>query len=123
MSPIEVMNKMATAFNNKDVDAMMDLITDNCIMQKDRGEVMLAGKPSFREFYSSGMKQHPNMMLELRENFSVGSVLFVHEINLGYVVDGKETTLDTTWVYQVVNGKIALMHYFSIDYKNVGDVF
>ncbi|CAB4337368.1 MAG: DUF4440 domain-containing protein [Actinobacteria bacterium] len=123
MSPIEVMNKMATAFNNKDVDAMMDLITDNCIMQKDRGEVMLAGKPSFREFYSSGMKQHPNMKLELRENFSVGSVLFVHEINQGYVVDGKETTLDTTWVYQVVNGKIALMHYFSIDYKNVGDVF
>ena len=123
MSPIEVMNKMATAFNNKDVDAMMDLITDNCIMQKDRGEVMLAGKPSFREFYSSGMNQHPNMMLELRENFSVGSVLFVHEINPGYVVDGKETTLDTTWVYQVVNGKIALMHYFSIDYKNVGDVF
>jgi hypothetical protein len=84
---------------------------------------MLAGKPSFREFYSSGMKQHPNMKLELRENFSVGSVLFVHEINPGYVVDGKETTLDTTWVYQVVNGKIALMHYFSIDYKNVGDVF
>ena len=123
MSLIEVMNKMATAFNNKDVDAMMDLITDNCIMQKDRGEVMLAGKPSFREFYSSGMNQHPNMKLELRENFSVGSVLFVHEINLGYVVDGKETTLDTTWVYQVVNGKIALMHYFSIDYKNVGDVF
>jgi len=123
MSPIEVMNKMATAFNNKDVDAMMDLITDNCIMQKDRGEVMLAGKPSFREFYSSGMNQHPNMKLELRENFSVGSVLFVHEINPGYVVDGKETTLDTTWVYQVVNGKIALMHYFSIDYKNVGDVF
>jgi hypothetical protein len=123
MSPIEVMNKMATAFNNKDVDAMMDLITDNCIMQKDRGEVMLAGKPSFREFYSSGMNQHPNMTLELRENFSFGSVLFVHEINPGYVVDGKETTLDTTWVYQVVNGKIALMHYFSIDYKNVGDVF
>jgi hypothetical protein len=123
MSPIEVMNEMAKAFNNQDIDAMMDLISDNCIMQKDRGEVMLAGKPSFREFYSSGMKMHPNMKLELRENFSVGSVLFVHEINPGYIVDGKETTLDTTWAYQVVNGKIALMHYFSIDYKNVGDVF
>jgi hypothetical protein len=49
--------------------------------------------------------------------------LFVHEINTGYVVDGKETVLDTTWAYQVVDGKVALMHYYSIDYKNVGDVF
>jgi hypothetical protein len=123
MSAIDVMHKMAAAYNAKDVDAMMDLITDNCVMQKDRGEIMLAGKPSFREFYAKGMEAHPNMTLELKENFAVGSALFVHEINTGYIVDGKETVLDTTWAYQVVDGKVALMHYYSIDYKNVGDVF
>ena len=84
---------------------------------------MLAGKASFREFYAKGMEAHPNMTLELKENFSVGSALFVHEINTGYIVDGKETVLDTTWAYQVVDGKVALMHYYSIDYQNVGNVF
>jgi hypothetical protein len=123
MSHIDVMNKMAIAYNAKDVEAMMDLITDNCIMQKDRGEVLVAGKASFREFYASGMAKNPNMKLELKENFSAGSALFIHEINTGFVVDGKETALDTTWAYQVVNGKIALMHYFSVDYKNTGETF
>ena len=36
MTAIDVMHKMAAAYNAKDVDAMMDLITDNCVMQKDR---------------------------------------------------------------------------------------
>ena len=62
MSGIEVMEAMTAAYNAKDLDAMMELVTDNCIMQKERGEVL-------------------------------------------------------------VGGKIALMHYFSVDYKNVGDIF
>ena len=112
------MNAMTAAYNAKNLDAMMDLITDNCIMQKDRGEVFVAGKPSFREFYAKGFKDNPNMTLTLNENLSIGTTLFVHETNSGWVVDGKETTLDTAWAYQVVDGNIALMHYFSVDFKN-----
>ena len=123
MTPIDVMNAMTEAYNARNLDAMMDLITDNCIMQMDRGNVMLAGKASFREFYAKGFESHPNMVLSLKENFSVGTALFVHETNTGWIVDGEETTMETTWAYQVVDGKIALMHYFSVDYKNGGDVF
>ena len=123
MSPIEVMNAMTAAYNAKDLDAMMALITDNCIMQMDRGEVLVAGKPSFREFYAKGFADHPNMVLSLKDNFSVGTALFVHETNTGWIVDGKETTMETTWAYQVVDGKIALMHYFSVDYKLPGNTF
>jgi hypothetical protein len=123
MTGIDVMHAMAKAYNAQDIDAMMALISDDCIIQKDRGEVLVAGKASIREFYLGGMKSHPNMKLELKENFSAGTALFVREINTGWVVDGKETVLETTWAYQVVNGKIALMHYFSIDYKSAGNVF
>ncbi len=117
------MNAMAAAYNAKDLDAMMNLVTDNCIMQKDRGEVLVAGKASLREFYAGGFKSSPNMVLTLKEHFSAGTALFVHEINTGWLVDGKEQTLETTWAYQVVDGKIALMHYFSVDYKNSGNIF
>ncbi|CAB4885454.1 unannotated protein [freshwater metagenome] len=123
MSPIEVMKAMAVAYNAHDLDAMMDLVTDNCIMQKDRGEVLVAGKASLREFYANGMKGSPNLQLELKEHFSAGTALLVREIATGFVIDGKETDFESSWGYQIVDGKIALMHYFSTDFKNPGDVF
>ena len=92
-------------------------------MQKDRGEVIVAGKASIRDFYLGGFKGHPNMHLELRNHFEVGTALLVHEVNTGFVIDGKETVFESTWAYQIVAGKIELMHYFSIDYKAAGNVF
>ena len=77
MTGIDVMHAMAKAYNAQDIDAMMALISDDCIIQKDRGEVLVAGKASIREFYLGGMKSHPNMKLELKENFSAGTALFV----------------------------------------------
>jgi hypothetical protein len=123
MSVLDVMKKMTVAYNSQDLDAMMDLVTDNCIMQKDRGEVIVAGKASLREFYANGMKGSPNMKLELKDHFSAGTALLVREIVTGFVVDGKETEFESSWGYQIVGGKIALMHYFSTDFKNPGDVF
>ena len=123
MANVDVMNAMTVAYNAQDVDAMMDLVTDNCIMQKDRGEVIVAGKASIREFYLQGFAGHPKMHLELKNHFAVGTALLVHEVNTGYVVDGKETVFESTWAYQIVDGKIELMHYFSIDYKAAGNVF
>jgi uncharacterized protein (TIGR02246 family) len=123
MNGIEVMEAMTKAYNAKDLDAMMDLITEDCIMQKDRGEVLVAGKPAFREMYAAGFKNNPNMVLELKDHFSVGSALFIHERNHGWVIDGEEKTMDTSWAYQVVNGKIALMHYYSIDYTGPSMAF
>jgi hypothetical protein len=117
------MKAMTVAYNAKDIDAMMSLVLDNCIMQKDRGEVIVAGKPSIREFYLEGFKGHPNMHLELKEHFSAGTALLVSEINTGFVVDGKETVFESTWAYQIVDGKIELMHYFSTDYKKTGNFF
>ena len=123
MSTIDVMNAMTVAYNSRDIDAMMNLVSDNCIMQKDRGEVLVAGKPSIKEFYANGFKGHPNLHLELKEHISVGTALHVREVNTGFVVDGKETVFESTWTYQIVDGKIELMHYFSSDYKKVSDVF
>ena len=123
MSAIDVMNAMTAAYNSRDIDAMMDLVSDNCIMQKDRGEVLVAGKPSIREFYIGGFKGHPNLHLELKEHISLGTALLVHELNTGYIVDGKESVFESTWSYQIVDGKIELMHYFSSDYKKVVDTF
>jgi hypothetical protein len=123
MSNIDVMNAMTVAYNAQDLDAMMNLVTDNCIMQKDRGEVLVAGKASLREFYANGMKNSPKMKLHLKEHFSAGSALLVREIVTGFVIDGKESEFESSWGYQIVGGKIALMHYFSTDFKNPGDVF
>ena len=123
MSVIDVMKAMTVAYNAQNLDAMMNLVTDNCIMQKDRGEVIVAGKASLREFYANGMKNSPNMKLELKEHFSAGTSLLVREIVTGFVMNGKESEFESSWGYQIVDGKIALMHYFSTDFKNPGDVF
>jgi hypothetical protein len=123
MSAIDVMNAMTTAYNARDIDAMMDLVSDNCIMQQDRGEVIVAGKPSIRDFYVHGFKNHPNLNLELKEQISVGTALLVREINTGYVVEGKETVFESAWAYQIAEGKIELMHYFSSDYKKATNAF
>jgi hypothetical protein len=123
MSAVDVMNAMTVAYNAKDIDAMMKLVSNNCVMQQDRGEVIVAGAPSIRDFYLQGFKNHPNMHLELRNHFEVGTALLVHEVNTGFVIDGKETIFESTWAYQIVDGKIDLMHYFSIDYKAAGNAF
>ena len=123
MNAIEVMNAMAVAYNARDIDAMMNLISDNCIMQQDRGEILTAGKPSIREFYSNGFKNHPNLHLEIKEHLNVGTALLVKEFNTGYVVDGKEIDFESAWAYQILDGKIELMHYFSAEYKRASTDF
>jgi len=67
----------------------MNFLADDCSISQDRNELLVSGKDALREFYKGILDRHSEMKIELADNFTVGSVLAVREINRDMMVDGK----------------------------------
>jgi hypothetical protein len=115
MTPLQVMQALLKKVHEKDLDGLMSFLADDCSISQDRNELLVSGKDALREFYKGILDRHSEMKIELADNFTVGSVLAVREINRGMMVDGKPQDVDTVWIYQIVNEKVNLMHVFSPD--------
>jgi hypothetical protein len=118
MKSIEVLNDALALLANKDLDGFIGLLSDDCVIMKDDGEVLARGTAQLREFYLPIFGEQADMRIELGDLFSTGSVIAAREINRDMVVDGVTKDLDTVWIYKVINDKIAYMHVFSPDQES-----
>jgi hypothetical protein len=118
MKSIEVLNNALALLANKDLDGFIGLLSDDCVIMKDDGEVLARGTAQLREFYLPIFGEQADMRIELGDLFSTGSVIAAREINRDMVVDGVTKDLDTVWIYKVINDKIAYMHVFSPDQES-----
>ncbi len=122
MTPLEVMQALLKKVHEKDLDGLMNFLSDDCSISQDRNELLVSGKDALREFYEGILDRHSEMKIELADNFTVGSVLAVREINRDMMVDGKPQDVDTVWIYQIVNEKVNLMHVFSPDSSTIAAI-
>lgn len=115
MKAIEVLEKAIELLESKDLDSFLALLSEDCVIVKDDGEVLARGSEQLRQFYMPIFGEQADLKIELGDQFSTGSVIAVREINHDMSVDGEKKDVDTVWIYKVVNDKIAYMHVFSPD--------
>jgi hypothetical protein len=118
MKSIEVLDNALALLANKDLDGFIALLSDDCVIVKDDGEVLARGTEQLRKFYMPIFGEQAGMKIELGDVFSTGSVIAAVEINRDMVVDGVTKDLDTVWIYKVINDKIAYMHVFTPDQES-----
>jgi len=118
MKSMEVLDKALSLLADKDLDGFIALLSDDCVIVKDDGEVLARGTEQLRKFYLPIFEEQADMKIELGDVFSTGSVIAAVEINRDMVVDGVKKDLDTVWIYKVINNKIAYMHVFTPDQES-----
>ncbi len=112
---LEVLEKAISLLENKDLDGFMALLSDDCVIMKDNGEVLAKGTEQLHQFYMPIFGEQADMKIEIGDQFSTGSVIAVREVNHDMKVDGVLKEVDTVWIYKVINNKITYMHVFSPD--------
>jgi hypothetical protein len=115
MKAIEVLEKALSLLEHKDLDGFMALLSDDCVIMKDDGEVIARGTEQLHEFYTPIFGGQADLKIELGDQFSTGSVIAVREINHDLNVDGVMKEVDTVWIYKMINDKITYMHVYSPD--------
>lgn len=61
------------AMNSKDIDQILSIYTDDCIMENIPAGLTLNGKKEFRNFYEELFTAYPDFMVELQSNFASGN--------------------------------------------------
>ena len=115
MKAVEVLEKAISLLEHKDLDGFLALLSDDCVIMKDDGEVLAKGTAQLHQFYMPIFGEQADMKIELGDQFSTGSVIAVREVNHDMKVDGVLKEVDTVWIYKVINDKISYMHVFSPD--------
>jgi len=115
MKAIEVLEKALSLLEHKDLDGFMALLSDDCVIMKDDGEVIARGTEQLHDFYTPIFGGQADLKIELGDQFSTGSVIAVREINHDLNVDGVMKEVDTVWIHKIINDKIAYMHVYSPD--------
>jgi hypothetical protein len=118
MNSVEVLEKAVALLESKDLDGFLALLSEDCAIVKDDGEVLARGTAQLRDFYMPIFGEQADLKIELGDQFSTGSVIAVREINKDMNVDGVQKDVDSVWIYKVVNNKITYMHVFSPDQES-----
>ena len=115
MRPIEVLEKAVALLEQKDLDGFLALLSDDCVIVKDNGQVLAKGSEQLHAFYTPIFADQADLKIELGDQFSTGSVVAIREINHDMQVDGVQKDVDSVWIYKILDDKITYMHVFSPD--------
>ncbi len=115
MSSMHVLEKAISLLDSKDLDGFLALLSPDCVIMKDDGEVLAKGTEQLHAFYTPIFNEQAQLKIELADQFTTGSVIAVREVNHDMNVNGEIKDVDSVWVYKVIDGKIHYMHVFSPD--------
>jgi ketosteroid isomerase-like protein len=108
-STLETIEKFNEAFNRHDVDAIMNLMTEDCIFENTRpvpdGE-RIVGQENVRKFWDNFFSRSPKANFEAEEIFAAGDRCVVRWV-YKWVKDGKEGHVRGVDIFRVHNGKVA----------------
>lgn len=97
------------AFNRQDLDAVMQLMTDNCVFENTNPAPdgrRIEGAAAMREFWDKFFKSNPDARFEAEEMIVAGNRCVVRWI-YRKTKDGKPWHLRGVDVFKVENGKVA----------------
>ena len=112
MSSMHVLEKAISLLERKDLDGFLALLSPDCVIMKDDGEVLAKGTEQLHAFYTPIFNEQAQLKIELADQFTTGSVIAVREVNHDMNVNGEIRDVDSVWVYKVIDGKIHYMHVF-----------
>lgn len=104
-----IVNRFNDAFNRHDVDALMGLMTDDCVFENtnpppDGGR--FEGQAAVRDFWGSFFVKNPDAHFEVEETFAAGDRCVVRWV-YHKSRDGKPWHLRGVDIFRVQHGKIA----------------
>jgi len=106
---LEVVNRFNEAFNKHDVDAIMNLMTEDCIFENTRpvpdGE-RIVGQEKVRTFWEELFKRSPHAQFEAEEIFAAGDRCVVRWIYT-WIKDGKKGHVRGVDIFKIHKGKVA----------------
>jgi len=106
---IEVINSFNEAFNNHDVNAIMNLMTEDCVFENTRptpdGE-RIVGQEKVRAFWEMFFSRSPKAHFETEEIFAAGDRCVVRWVYT-WLKDGKEGHIRGVDIFKVREGEVA----------------
>lgn len=106
---LAVVTRFNAAFNSHDVDAIMSLMTDDCIFDSTRpppdGE-RLQGQAAVRAFWQAMFQRSPQARFETEEMIGLGDRCVVRWV-YHWVRDGQPGHIRGIDLFRVVHGKVA----------------
>ena len=106
---LQVINLFNEVFNKHDVDAIMKLMTEDCVFENTRpvpdGE-RFVGQERVRAFWELFFSRSPHAHFETEEIFATGDRCVVRWIYT-WIKDGKKGHIRGVDIFKVRNGKVA----------------
>lgn len=105
MSAEQVVNAFMAAFDRKDLDGALALVTDDCYYDNvPLGE--MRGREKMREFLAPMMAGDDPVKFEVLRQ-AAGQKVVMNERIDRFVMNGKQVALPVSGVFEVVDGKIS----------------
>jgi len=109
LNTIDVVNRFNEAFNKHDINAIMDLMTEDCVFENTRpvpdGE-RFVGQEKVRVFWELFFSRSPHAKFETEEIFATGDRCVVRWIYT-WIKEGKEGHVRGVDIFRVKDGKVA----------------
>jgi hypothetical protein len=115
MSSLSVLKAALEKLEARDLEGFLAMLTEDCVIMKDNGEVVAHGSAALRSFYTPIFTGQETLTITITDEFETGSIVAVRESNKDMSVNGELKDVDTVWIYRISSGKIAYMHVFSPD--------
>ncbi len=106
---IEAVNRFNTAFNNHDVEAVMNAMTDDCIFENTSPSpdgARIVGAVEVRAYWIKFFANNPDALFETEEIFADGDRCVVRWI-YRKTKEGKPWHLRGVDIFKIRNGKVA----------------
>ena len=105
MSPEQVVNAFMAAFDRKDLDGALALVTDDCYYDNvPLGD--MRGREKMREFLAPIVAGNEPVQFEVLRQAAGDKVVMNERIDR-FVMNGKPVALPVSGVFEVVDGKIS----------------
>jgi len=105
MSAEQVVNAFMAAFDRKDLDGALALVSDDCYYDNvPLGD--MRGPAKMREFLAPIMGGDGPVKFEIVRQAATGNVVMNERIDR-FVMNGKSIALPVTGVFEVTNGKVS----------------
>jgi limonene-1,2-epoxide hydrolase len=105
MNPEQVVNAFMAAFDRKDLDGALALVTDDCYYDNvPLGD--MRGREKMREFLAAIVAGNEPVQFEVLRQAAGDKVVMNERIDR-FVMNGKAVALPVSGVFEVVDGKIS----------------
>jgi hypothetical protein len=105
LTPEQVIQKQLDAYNDRDLEALLEIYADNAQMFEHPAKLVATGTAELRERFVARFKE-PNLHAKLRQRIVMGNTVIDHEEVDRTFPEGKGK-IELLMIYEMQNGKIA----------------